>query len=150
MPTMTLKRFAAHIAHCARAQPVLERIALAEAADDMAETARGYIGEYQGPAPPFPAWSPLAESTIEDRVRQGYTPDDPLLREGDLRASIGGFVQGRSAVVASNSRVALWQEMGTATIPPRASIGRAVAQRGREMARRVAYISLRPLLTGRP
>ena len=33
-------------------------------------------------------WQPLAQSTIEDKARQGYRVPAPLLRTGDQRDSI--------------------------------------------------------------
>ena len=48
----------------------------------VARRARGMIGHEQ------PFWPALAESTIEDKRRQGYRVPAPLLRTGELKDSI--------------------------------------------------------------
>lgn len=89
------------------------------------KTAKNKIGHYQKESGPFQDWAELAESTIEDRVRKGYAPDEPLLREGNLRDSIQSEVKVLEGVVGSKSPIAAYQEFGTATIPPRPFIGPA-------------------------
>ncbi len=149
MPRMTLHRFAQGLVRAGSRMPLAERAALSVAAGNLARQAKGYIGDYQPAVPPFPAWPPLAGSTVEDRVARGYTPNDPLLRQGDLRRSVTGVVRGRSAVVGSTSPIAPWQELGTSTTPARSFLGRAVAQHGRREAQGVARAVFRPILTGR-
>src|SRR5690348_1384126 len=61
---------------------------LVEGAEVIAKDARDKLGHYQGEVGPYPAWAPLSPSTQADRVAKGYTPNDPLLRSGDLRDSI--------------------------------------------------------------
>ncbi|WP_215755097.1 hypothetical protein [Acetobacter sp. P5B1] len=47
------------------------------------------LGQYlDGPEPGLPT-APLADSTIDDRIRKGFTPDEPGLRTGDMRDSYG-------------------------------------------------------------
>lgn len=92
---------------------------------EIEETAKEEIGVYQPAYGPFDAWVPLAESTKADRVRQGYSEDEPLLRSGELRDSIGSEVVGMAAIVGTKSEIGLWQEVGTAHIPPRPFIGPA-------------------------
>jgi phage gpG-like protein len=65
------------------------------------------------------AWSPLAESTKEDRVRHGFPANQPLLRTGELRDSIEYTVRGNEGAVGSNLDIAVYQELGTSRIPPR-------------------------------
>ncbi len=89
------------------------------------EDAKARIGEYQDAAGPFPAWANLAESTVNDRISKGFSPDEPLLRTGDLRESIEREVKGLEGVVGSKSDIALYQEMGTERIPPRPFLGPA-------------------------
>ena len=64
-------------------------------------------------------WPELAESTQEDRSRQGFPANEPLLRTGELRDSIGHRAEGASVSIGSNNDKAVWQELGTARIPPR-------------------------------
>jgi hypothetical protein len=108
--------------------------ALERAARLVEKEAKAEIGDYQGAAGPFAAWAPLAERTIEDRVRKGFTPDDPLLRTGTLRDSIGhsvevhGIASGH-AVVGSDSDIAVWQELGTVNMPARSFLGGAAVRK---------------------
>lgn len=112
-----------------------EAIALHEGLEKCAKlvekTAKEEIGEYQAAAGPFPAWAELADSTKEERVRLGFTEDDPLLRTGALRDSITHETNGLEAVIGSTSPVMAYMEFGTATIPARPAIGPA-AYRNKE------------------
>ena len=115
---MTPGEFAAKLNRAA-ARADKELVVPTEAVMVLVEAqAREVIGTY------LYGWQQLAPSTQEDRARKGYPPNDPLLRTGDLAASIahktadvGSVVQG---LVYSTEIVALWQEMGTSRgIPPR-------------------------------
>lgn len=64
------------------------RAALLEGAEIVKTAAQEVIGEYQPAKGDVPAWAPLSPATQEDRIAQGYTPDDPLERSGALRESI--------------------------------------------------------------
>lgn len=96
---------------------------------EIEETAKEEIGVYQPAYGYFDAWAPLAESTKADRVRQGYSEDEPLLRSGELRDSIESEVVRLAAIVGTKSEIGLWQEVGTARIPPRPFIGPAYVRR---------------------
>ena len=103
--------------------------------------AKAEIGHYQEADGPFPAWEPLSQATLEGfhhpaagwipgKVELGYAPpDNPLLRDGWLRESIGSTVEGHEAAAGSDDEVAVWQELGTPNamypIPPRSFLGRA-------------------------
>lgn len=65
------------------------RAALKEGAELVKAEAQNSIGTYQPARGDTPAWAPLSEATKADRVAKGFTPDDPLLRTGELRDSIG-------------------------------------------------------------
>jgi hypothetical protein len=101
---------------------------LKKAAIAVETTAREAFGVYQPSVGSFRAWAPLAESTREDRIRQGYPADEPLLRSGALRDSIRHEVSGLEAVVGSESDVMSYQELGTHCIPPRAVLGSAAVR----------------------
>jgi len=101
-------------------------VGLEVVAAKVQQTARAEIGVYQPEVGPFPAWAPLAEFTVNDRLAQGYSPDDPLLREGHLRESITHEVGPMEAVIGSDSDIAVYQELGTVKIPPRPFLGPAV------------------------
>jgi hypothetical protein len=76
-------------------------------------------------------WPQLAESTQDERVAKGYSANDPLLREGDLRDSIEHQVEatfeGAEGTLGSSSMVALYQELGTSrNLPPRPFLSEAL------------------------
>lgn len=96
---------------------------------EIEETAKEEIGVYQPAFGPFEAWAPLAESTKADRVRLGYSEDEPLLRSGELRDSIQSEVVGLAAIIGTKSEIGLWQEVGTDRIPPRPFIGPAYVRK---------------------
>ncbi|MDU3302770.1 MAG: hypothetical protein E7E83_15250 [Enterobacter ludwigii] len=108
-------------------------------AKTIEEEAKEEIGVYQPAVGPFDAWDPLAESTKADRVRQGYSEDDPLLRSGELRDSISHRVMGLAAVVGSTDDKAVWQEFGTDRIPPRPFIGPAYVKSFRKITEMVGF-----------
>src|SRR4051794_31194046 len=105
-----------------------EHHALEQCGEIVEKAAKAKIGKYQQGAGPFAAWAPLAESTKEDRARLGYPEDEPLLREGTLRDSIEHKVVFPEAHIGSNSEIAVYQELGTKTIPPRSFLGTAVVE----------------------
>ncbi len=90
------------------------------------QTAKNQIGAYQKAIGPYPEWEELADVTRADRLRKGYTEDDPLLRSGELRDSIRHTVRGLEAEIGSDSDIAVYQELGTEDIPPRPFLGPAV------------------------
>lgn len=96
---------------------------------EIEEAAKEEIGVYQPAYGPFEAWVPLAESTKADRVRKGYTENEPLLRSGELRDSIESEVVGLAAIVGTKSQIGFWQEVGTENIPPRPFIGPAYVRK---------------------
>lgn len=104
------------------------------------DDAQWRIGAYQDAVGPFNAWEPLAHSTVMDRIRKGYTPFDPLLRTGEMRDSIAVDVTGQTAVIGSDSDIAVWQELGTKHIPPRPFLGPAAAAAGPKIGHATAAI----------
>lgn len=96
---------------------------------EIEETAKEEIGVYQPAVGPFEAWAPLAESTKADRVRSGYTEDDPLERSGELKNSIESEVVGLAGLVGTKSEIGFWHEVGTSSIPPRPFIGPAYVRK---------------------
>lgn len=104
------------------------------AAERVQAEARKMIGHYQTDIQPFEDWRPLAASTVRKRVKEGYPPDEPLLREGIMREGIEITVGAFEASVGSNDPVALWQELGTERIPPRSFLGAAAVRCADEVA----------------
>lgn len=121
----TFGGFARHLVTVAAQGAEVEKHILGRATKIVRDDAQARIGTYQAETGPFNAWQPLASSTIADRINKGFTPNDPLLRSGELRDSITSQVHGDKAIVGSSSDIALYQELGTATIPPRPFLGPA-------------------------
>lgn len=97
------------------------------AATVVRKEAQDEIGQYQSAAGPFPAWAQLAPSTVRDRVRQGYPPDRPLERTGELRDSYEVDSFADSVGVGSELDRALYLEVGDPrhNLPARSVLGRA-------------------------
>ena len=87
------------------------------------------IGSYQGEAAPFAAWAELADSTKDDRVRQGFTENDPGLRTGDMRDSIQAVSDASGAAIGSDDDKLVYFELGTEKQPPRSVLGMAVVHK---------------------
>jgi len=108
--------------------------AMEEACLIIEHKAKELIGTYQAEEAPFGAWPELAESTKEDRVRQGYSENEPLLRSGDMRDHIDHLAAHTIGVIGSDQEKALAQELGTARIPPRSFLGMAAMMTGEQVA----------------
>jgi hypothetical protein len=91
---------------------------------------REKFGEYQGGAGPFQPWPPLASATIADREARGFSPDEPLLRTGELRDSYYKQVEGLEGGVGSDLDKALGMEVGdpAKNVPARPTVGLAFAE----------------------
>lgn len=119
---------ASFMLHLAEAQLAVQHAAhsaLDKAARVIEQDAKQQLGNYQPDVGPFNAWPDLAESTQADRVSQGFSADEPLLRTGGLRDSISRQVEGNEAAIGSTSDIAVYQELGTDRIPPRPFLGPA-------------------------
>ena len=123
--------FVKHMQTVAITQQTAARRGLNNAAKIVEKQAKAKIGEYQEQTGPFIAWAELAESTKADRVRQGYSENDPLLRSGEMRDSIGTAMSldGMEVQIGSDSDIAVYQELGTKHIPPRSFLGGAVSDK---------------------
>ena len=112
--------------------------ALSEGAKIVHEEARDRIGTYQGAAGPFGAWPQLAQSTQDERVREGYSPNDPLLRSGDMRDSLEWNASPFQANIGSDSPVAKAQELGDGDdLPARSFLGGAAYSKEEEVVDKV-------------
>lgn len=113
-------------ARVAAIQPAI-RAGLDVAGALVRDKARAMIGEYQPAVGELPEWEPLKPGTQAERVRLGFTADDPLLRTGALREAIEArpVENGvRVGVFGDNdlAPIAFAQELGTSTIPPRSFV----------------------------
>lgn len=116
--------FSRHLATTAAGMALAEHAALGKIGDVLEKDAKHRFGEYQNASPPFAAWAQLAPSTVDDKESKGFAPpDNPLLRTGETRDSIGHTVGHGRVDVGSDSQVMIWQELGTAKMPPRSVLG---------------------------
>lgn len=134
MTDMSLLGFMEHLAGFTLRLEHEEHKALEHAAKVIQTEAKREIGTYQGDAGPFAAWQELADSTKADRVRQGFSANDPLLRTGEMRDSIEYTLGHHEAAIGSNSDIAVWQELGTEKIPARSFLGGAAMRKAHVVA----------------
>lgn len=89
---------------------------------------REKFGEYQNQRGPFQTWPELTEATQAEREREGFTPNDPLVRTGELRDSYYTEAEGMTAGVGSDLEKAVGQELGIPdkNVPARSTLGMAV------------------------
>lgn len=132
----SMAHFAEHLLSVAAGEVLALHEGLEKCAKLVEKTAKEEIGEYQPSSGPFPAWPELADSTKEERVRLGFTEDDPLLRTGELRDSITHETNGFEAIIGSTNPVMAYMEFGTPTVPARPVIGPA-AYRNKERIRAI-------------
>ena len=137
----SLSEWAAHLERVVERHEATAARVLTVSAKAVVLRSKEKIGHYQPQEGIVPAWSPLAESTLAEKRRLGFTgrrsADDPLLRTGELMESYGfglalwsasSTLQGWQAHIGSPLDVALWQELGTAKMPPRPVISGATAE----------------------
>ena len=146
MAEMSLSAFVAHLVRATAELAHAEHEALTRAARIVEAEAKREIGEYQDEAGPFAPWAELADSTKADRVAHGFPENEPLLRTGELRESIGHAVGDREAVVGSDSDIAVYQELGTSQMPPRSFLGGAAFRKSEEVARALGSSAVQALV----
>jgi len=96
----------------------------------IAEEARRVLGTYDYD------WTQLTDATQKDREQQGFPANEPLLRTGELKSSIGYTILSETeAEVGSNSDIAVFQELGTIRIPSRSFLAAAAAHKGHDAAK---------------
>ena len=118
MATFTLGQMIKHLTVVSAAIPAAEHEALDHASKLVLKECRAVVGHYQESAGPFNAWATLAPATLARK-----TADTPLLETGEMRDSYERTVGLHEAHVGSNNDKAVWQELGTRSIPPRSVIG---------------------------
>jgi hypothetical protein len=108
--------------------------------------ARGKLGEFQDGWP-----RPLAPETQRRRKKDGYPPNEPLLVEGVMRASIHNTVRARAhqvdAFVGSDAPQARRQELGYGPTPARAYLSPAAVESADDNLKKVE-IMLESIFTG--
>jgi hypothetical protein len=128
MSQFSLLSMAAHLTMITTHIASAEHAALEKASKLILKEIKNEIGTYQSAAGPFPAWAPLAPSTLAKKAA-----DTPLLETGEMRDSYEYTVKPGEAFVGSNNMKAVWQELGTSKIPPRSVIGMAAVHKEPEI-----------------
>jgi hypothetical protein len=101
----------------------------------IAAEARDVIGTYRY------GWPQLAESTQDERTYLGFEPNEPLLRTGSLRDSIGFRIHSsEEAEVGTDHPIAPFLELGTVHIPPRSFLVAAATRKEQEAVRAAGKI----------
>ena len=110
--------------------------ALEAGAQIIQKEARRVIGTYDY------GWEQLAQSTQADREKKGFPANEPLLRTGELRDSIHYQIlkRGHLAEIGSDSDIAVYQEMGTSTIPARPFLAGAAVKTEKQITKVVRAI----------
>ena len=140
---ISFAEFAALFAELTVGADHLQREALEVGAKVIEKEAKRVIGTYDY------GWPELAESTQDERASLGYEPDEPLLRDGTLRESIEHkVVSAHEAQIGSDLDVAVYQELGTSTIPPRPFLSGAAAAKGQEVADKIGKIIVEGTFAG--
>lgn len=169
--------FIAHLGRIGPAAQLTVNRGFHHAVEVVWEESRHEIGTYQDEAGPFPAWAPLAETTLAGwddahghhypgKEELGYAPpDNPLLRTGELRDAIEMAVTQNHGVVGVPSRVvgngtpedpardvgdvATELELGTRHMPPRSFLGRALFVKTQEVVAIIGHAVIQGL-AGKP
>ena len=141
----SIAEFAASLAGFEAGYLLWEHEALERAGKIVEEEAKRVIGTYDY------GWPQLADQTQDQRARAGFSENEPLLRTGELRDSIEHTVveHDHACYVGSNSKIAVYQELGTSRIPPRSFIGGASRVKEHEVheeLRRSLYLRFLGLL----
>lgn len=130
---MNLLEFAEQMVTLVVEEEAANRVILEEVAKIVEKESKNSIGHYQDQAGQFVAWAELTDATKADRIAKGYSPDEPLLRDGTMRDSIQHTVTGNEAHIGSDDKIAEYQELGTHHIPPRSFLGGAAFRKEPEI-----------------
>ena len=94
-------------ATCSQARSAVNTLAFNRQASDKQSRSAKHSSALRIKLRILPACS-ASRTGISTAVAKGFTPDDPLLRTGQLRDSISHQVQGLDAVVGSTSEVMVY------------------------------------------
>jgi len=150
MEFATLADLAHHLTRDTVGGLVATRKGLEVATAILQKEAKAEFGHYQDTEGPFPEWAELADSTKEDRLQQGFTENDPLLRRGDLRDSVERESGDWEGTVGSTSEIMPFHEFGTAKMPPRPVMGPALYRKAEEIAELIGSFAVSGLVGYQP
>lgn len=92
MQFATLANLGHHFRRTAHHLPAAIHVELDDLSRGLVAETRKHFGTYG------PDWPQLKAATQADRVRLGFTPNDPLFRTGALQASVHAKVSGHDAL----------------------------------------------------
>lgn len=140
---LTIPQFVAMMAAGRLQMRAVSHAALEQGAQIIETEAKRVIGTYDY------HWPQLAQSTQSERKRLGFAENEPLLRNGRLRAAIEhqsdhsrAEVGVKDATVGTGSKadpvrnigdVAVWMELGTSRAPPRSFLMGAAVVKEKEV-----------------
>jgi hypothetical protein len=113
--TLTIPQFLGVLTQLTHGLPRASHNMLEVAGQMVEAEAKRLLGTYDY----NPRWPELADATKEDRVAKGFPENEPGLRTGEMRDSIGHTVVGNTAHVGSDNDELVWFELGTVKQPPR-------------------------------
>jgi hypothetical protein len=116
----TLNTFALALDRAALSLPRRIHAQLLEAVTLIQKEAKGYIGHSQDD------WKPLASSTEAVKSIKDFPLGSPLLADGQMRSSITKRVMPWMGIVEAYNRALYFHEKGTAYMPRRPVLSRAV------------------------
>jgi len=121
---------------------------LDECGKRLVETMKGEIGHYQQGIGQFEAWGELAESTEEQKARNGYPAEAPLEASGKMRDSFKHERHGLEVIAGSTDPKMVWHEFGTLRMVPRAVVGPAVLRNKECIRRTIGRAAVEGLIGG--
>lgn len=133
MVDMSLLGFIGHLAHFEHRLHEAEHKGFEHVAKIVEAEAKKEIGNYQEAAGPFAAWAELADATKEDRVKQGFTENDPGRRSGEMADGIKHASDHEGATIGSDDDKMVWFTLGTSKQPPRDVFGIATIHKEHEI-----------------
>jgi hypothetical protein len=137
----SLKDFSRHIEKVVLSEKVYKKATLELIGKFLEDAAKRKFGVYQKDDGLFEGWAQLAESTQQQRVRLGYSPNDPLFRSGETMNSLSHSVSGDSVYNGSTSILMKYFELGTINMPPRPVLGPAMFE-NRDKIKKIIKMSM--------
>ena len=132
MKAMTLDAFSTFLRTLPQSVAAAEHAGLERGAALIEHEAKSLIGTE------YPGWPALADSTVARKQAKGQTgrisSTDPLFATGELRATIGHYVDGHTAIIGTPDEVGVYMEMGTERVPPRPFLASAAFREGEAAA----------------
>lgn len=127
MKEFSLVEFASLLGTLASTSEMANRHALDAAAVVVETEAKRVLGTYDY------GWPQLAQSTQDQRVHQGYTPNDPGFRSGAMQQSIEHTTAKDETHIGTDDQHMVFFELGTKKQPPRPTLAVAALKKEAEV-----------------